>query len=301
MPEEQNDQTPAIPDDFAAYEAYRLAELTGETPTSEAPSEDEGEAGTAADSETAEEAEQGEEEEEAEEEADADKPPKKKGGYQRKIDRLTQEKAELEARLEQALAERTAEKPAETAKPPAAEETAKPESKDFKTWDEYEEALIEWRLEQRDKARQAKEEADRQAEVRKAVQDNWNAKVEAGRKAYKDFDTVVVQSKRPVSPTVQHVILDSEKGGDLAYWLGTHPQDLDRINKLPPVAATRELLKVEQQLSKPAPEPKPKVSKAPPPVKAGTAGAPKTEPRITDENISFADYERLRKKQLARR
>jgi hypothetical protein len=302
MPELENDtQTPEIPEDFSAYEAYR--NNGGETPkdedTSEAngPEEAEPEAESASESETDEEAEQ--EEEKPEEEQ-----PKKKGGFQRRIDRLTREKAELAdrlTRLEQGLAQ-SAVKPGdenrEAPKQPAAADAKEPDPKDFETWEKYTAALVEFRLDAREKAKQADEQKKTAAERQKAVVAKWTEQVEQGRDDYDDFDDVVVKSKRPVSQAVQAFILKSDVGRHVAYELGKDPGALDRINKLDAIDATRELLQIEAQHKKPAPEQKPKVTKAPKPVKP-VSGAVKPAPRLDDPNIGFDQYEQLRKKQLA--
>jgi hypothetical protein len=304
MPDEQNDQQQAAPpEDFSAYEQWRNnpEKEPEEVEEPSAADSDEEPAESASESETDEEAEQ-EEQEQAEEEQ-----PKKKGGFQRRIDRLTREKAELAdrlSRIEQDLAQRAA-KPAdekrEEPKQPAAND-GKPTPENFKTWEEYTEALTDWKLDQREKAKKADEEKRTSEEQRKAAQSRWNEQVEKGRDEFDDFDEVVVQSKRPASAVVQQFILKSDVGYRVAHELGRDAGLLDKINRLDPIDAVRELSKIEAKhtAAQKAPEEKPKVTKAPKPVKPVT-GKVKTAPRIDDPNLEFRDYERLRRKQLENR
>ncbi len=70
-----------------------------------------------------------------------------------------------------------------------------------------------------------------------------------------DFDKLV--QSVPISKQVAEFILDSEKGGDVALYLGQNPdkaQELDRLAKTAPRLAERELGRIEARLSAPAPK-----------------------------------------------
>src|SRR5262249_62414260 len=87
------------------------------------------------------------------------------GSRQRKIDRLIRENSELQQRL------RALEQPAPAAAPttpgtppPATGATPRPDLNDYKTLEDYTEALTEWKLDQREERRKA-DEAQRTAEA----------------------------------------------------------------------------------------------------------------------------------------
>ena len=103
--------------------------------------------------------------------------PKRKGGYQKKIDKLSARVRDLENELE---TERTRGKapaqPAETPQPVAAAGN-KPKQENFSTLDEFIEALADWTTQQRLAKIEAEETAKAEAERAKAVFDAYNQRM----------------------------------------------------------------------------------------------------------------------------
>ena len=222
-------------------------------------------------------------------------------GVQKRIDRLTREKYELAGRVK-AMEDRLAEKPpAEKPKEPAVIATeGRPDPNDptFKTYEEYLEALTDWKTEQKLKARDAKQ-ARAEAESKQAEKlDAWAKRVEAIRAEpeYENFDDVLrTADEIQVPAAIGEVILDSEVGPQLAYWLAKNMGEYQRIAALGPLAAARELGKIEAALTKPAEPaqaPKPKVSSAPKPI-TPVGGRPSGTTKTPDE-MEFQDYKRWR-------
>lgn len=276
-------ETMQAPAEFS-LDTYR--QTRGEVPApaeeekpSEAPAE-EPEAKTEPESET------GNEEQEHDEEQ-----PKKKGGFQRRIDRLTREKAELAARLEALEAKAGGEKPAEAAPKPAAP-TGKPSVEQFETYDEYVEALADWKTEQKLAARQQQDEEAKAKAAQTQRLAAWSEKVKAAESKYDDFEEVAYNPSVRITTAMQEAILESPVGPDLAYWLGSHPQDAARIADLSPVSQARELGKIEASLSAPPEPKKPKPSAAPAPIKPVSAAAAPSTKRV--EDMSFDEYKSWR-------
>jgi hypothetical protein len=84
-------------------------------------------------------------------------------------------------------------------------------------------------------------------------------------------------------------IIESEKGAEVLYHLGSHPDEAKRIAMLSPLAAARELGRIEARLSMPAPR---TTTKAPPPVKP--VGASDAGVRKDPATMSQAEYEAWR-------
>lgn len=229
-------------------------------------------------------------------ETEGEEKPEKKGGFQRRIDKLTREKRELEAKLgelEGKLADKPAVQPKEEPKPTP---EGKPSIEKYETYDEYVEALAEWKIDQREKARVA-EESKRKAEAEQQARNaTWQERVAEFSKQYDDFDEVLESIKVPITPAVQNTILESENGPALAYWLAQHGDELKRISGLSDLAAAREIGKIEASLTQPKPavQAKPKVSAAPAPIKpvGGTASAHK-------KPLTEVPYEEYKKRRLA--
>lgn len=100
---------------------------------------------------------------------------------------------------------------------------------------------------------------------------------------YPDIEARVFNDANPVSPVMAEVIQDSERGPEVAYHLATHREEAQRIFRMPPLAAARELGRIEATLD----APKPRIqSNAPPPpqiVKGGKTLAAKDPDKMTTD------------------
>lgn len=276
------------PDDFQQYAAWRAGDQAAETLS---------EAAEAPPAETAPESDTGDDDQD-------DSPRKGKGGFQRRIDKLTRANYELQARL-QAL-EATGGQPAARQSEPEQTTQQRPRPEQFDDYDAYVEALADWKTEQKLEQRIAMEQ---QALVRYQQQQQeenltrtFQKRAKAAAAKYADFADVAFSDEVPVSDAMRAVILESEAGPDLAYWLGSNPQEAERIAQLPAIAAARELGRIEASLAAPAqPKPQPRVTRAPEPIRPVTAAA-KTSPNILDDNFAndYTAWERARKAQLRR-
>lgn len=333
------------PDDFVEFQAFRRAQDRGEQPPKkeepilpEAPvakpaKADEPPAKTAAESGTEEEEEQetGEEESPAETTAGAAK-PKRKGGFQKRIDRLTREKAELDGRL-RALEERLAEKPA--AETPGAKETKpaqvtadrEPEFEDAEFQDKpdpYGEWMKSWN--RWDRRQEAAKVAEAQRKTEEEKQKTEAAKTYEIRKRQRDLEVESFRAKPDhadwddrmaavedveLTPHLDWLLFQS--GPELAYHLAGDRAELERIVGLGPLEAARELGKIEARLASPetpapdkkspAPAPAARVTSAPKPITpvgGATAGG---TPSVLDDKLAsdFSAWRNVRRAQLQER
>ncbi len=318
------------PEDFNDYEVWKAAKDRGEDPpqadkqSGATLGESKEEAESAGEADTTGKKETETDEEGSDDDKESNKPDgkRRKGGFQRRIDNLTRDKRELEERLS-----RLESRLAGDDKTPAESGTAgdegkgeegskesgdtgkKPSPEDFDTYEEFTEALLDWKDQQRQVARQ-EGEARAEAERRQAaVFQSWSQRMDAARQAHDDFDEIVDQDI-PVTQAMQQAMLDSEQGAELAYYLGSKPEEAERIAKLSPVAQIRELGKLEVALSggsspqsSSQPKPTKRISSAPtPPTRlSGKAGGGGTS--VYDESLAddFNAWEAERNRQLRRR
>src|SRR5271155_2806655 len=134
---------------------------------------------------------------------------------------------------------------------------------------------------------QARQEAERQ-QLNATVQE----RLQEARKAHKDWDEKV-PSDPETGPRIHQSVIDylptSKNVGELLYYFNTHPEEVERINKLSPLAAVAEVGRIELTFEKPqvsngtnaAPE-LPKVSGAPAPI------APISASRTVNINVDPA-------------
>lgn len=258
--------------------AAKPVEGTSETPPAEG-APDEGTPEEKPESEEPDNAEPSEPENEAEPEEEEEleaAPPeaksKKKGGFQKRIDKLNAKNVAMEQEKEywrqEALKARPAKETDQTA-PAKPTETGRPKADDYGTHDEYVEALADYRVEQKLAAleKTRREDAIKNEAKTKAIA--YNEKLNEFKKSHGDFDDVMESVETiPLSLTVHEAILESDLGPELSYELAKDPKEFARICAMKPVQAAKEIGKIEARLTKSseAPPEKKNVTKAPPPV-----------------------------------
>jgi hypothetical protein len=305
MPEETPPSAPAespetatadvAPEKFPDYVKWRTTGVSAPESQPEAPAaaEETPQAKTAPDSET--EKDQEPEEEDTDDDESEEEPagPKRPGSRQRRIDRLTRENEEFKRRLAE-IEQR--DKPPPKEKAAAAE--GEPQLEQFETLQDYQRALAEYFFEQ---AR----EKDRKAAAVAKVQEAWDGKEKAARKAHSDYDDVIDSFKVPEGPGVmaaRHAMLEDPHGAEILYYLGKRQKDVQRIAALDPINAVREIGRLSAMFDSSAstPETAKRITSAPrllPPV-----GRPAkiTSDSIYDEEVAkdYPRWEKARQAQL---
>lgn len=195
--------------------------------------------------------------------------PKKKGGFQKKLERKDREIEQLReqlARQQQPQETKPVDKVVDT--------TQKPKIDDFDSQADYLEALTDWKVEQKVK--------EREQEAKKAsIKTEYESRVSKFQSQIADFakttddyaDVIEDVSDVMITPGLQEAILESENGPEILYNLAKNRDELMRINKLSLVAQAKEIGKLEARLAKTEekkPELKTKTAAPPPPKPVGT-------------------------------
>lgn len=209
--------------------------------------------------------------------------PKKKGGFQKRIDKLNAKLAQVEQELAQYR------QPPQAQIKPEVEKKLNPD--DFEDFTDYIEAVAERKAMQKLRDRDAEVSAARELEKQSEKKKTWIQKVEASREKYADLDEVL-DSDAPLTPAMAEIITESANGVDLAYWLGSNPQEAERIAALPPLQQAKELGRIEDRLAE-KPKAPVKTSKAPTPI---TPVKGKVAPSA--ELSAESDYDAWSKKQF---
>lgn len=238
--------------------------------------------------------------------------PKKKGGWQRKLD-----SAKREAEYWKGLASQQVKVETKTEEP---KQLAEPKLSDYEDYDEYQKAVLTYNTQSAvDKVFKEREAKEKEAQLRQEMvkrQEAFSTQKEEARKIYDDFDEVIESYDKPLNPYVSEALLDSPLGAEIAYYLAKNPDIADKVIAMSPTSMQREIgkieavielrkgegkevteKKVEVQKSSES-EPVAKVSKAPPPIK--TVNSSKAEPNFNPETASFEEYRRWRAKTKTR-
>jgi hypothetical protein len=206
--------------------------------------------------------------------------PKPKGGFQKRIDRLTQEKEfwKTEALKGKPVAESAQEKP-----------QGKPKSDDFATHDEFVEALVDWKADQKIQAVETSRKKEEAIEPLKKAQRDFAASVD-------DYhETMAEATDVPVNENVLTYLKDPDIGPQLGYFLAKNPDEAHRLVKLGARALATEITALESRFLKSSPSEKTAtVSKAPPPPNlSGRSSASSTK---DPGDMSPAEYREWRAK-----
>jgi hypothetical protein len=235
----------------------------------------------------------------AEETAAAETPQaKERRSAQTRINELTRARhdAEREAAYWRGIAEASRgnqQQPATQQIEPA----KKPTASDFQDYDTYVEALAEWKAEQKvaealERRQQSTEQARKAAEAREVAK-SWSERQNAARSIFADYDAVVGSADVTITPAVSDILLTSDKGPEVAYYLAKNPSVVEKLNALSPTAAAREIGRLEAALEKPSAK---HVVDAPQP--ANVTRSPRTQPSDPAQ-MDHEAYRAMRAKQGA--
>lgn len=305
MGEEAKDNT----DNYEVVTTEAVGTLSGEAPKKEAePSSEEGQEQKGDESATAEAKDKGQEDgreaakdsntDDADDndadDASEDKDHRRgRGRFQKRIDRLTKRAAEAERRAQEA--ERKLKEAAKGESKSDAADDGEPDPSDFDDYDEYLDALTDWKAEAKQKGSKQEQKADDKQEgapdqeFTDALED-VNEGFDESRKTYSDFDDVIGQEDLQITREMVIAMADAEKPGEIAYHLGKNKQEAERISKLSPIAQAREIGKLEVKLAS-KPKPGKKTTSAPDPIEPlkGSDGKVKTP-----AEMDFAEFEKTR-------
>lgn len=225
-------------------------------------------------------------------------------GVQKRIDQLRRKAGDAETEADtlraenEALRKRMADDDGESKKPAAETDTEpkKPIQDDYDTYDDYIDALTDYKADKREAKLRTEFDAKFAEKESETASKSFVAdKVNAGVKAHADFKEVALDESLPYTEVMQAAVFDSEQFTEVAYYLGKHPDEVSRIADLSPLAQVKAIGAIEVTVSSEKPKPKPKKETIPlsePIVPIG--GNDIIETDLT--NASFDDYCRAREK-----
>lgn len=238
--------------------------------------------------------------------------PKHKGGFQRKIEKLTRE-LEYVARRNQELeyhlkynGNGRPHEPPQQQQQQQQQPAGPPKQEGYETYEQYIDALTDWKLEQALAKRSAIEQRERQQQAQQQVLDGWHQRVGQFKTINTDFDDALeAVSHIAIPPVLGHALMSSEEGPRLAYELARQPEMLDAITRLEPLAQLRALGKFEAGLAAAAvpvqaAPPRRQVSQAPEPIRPVGQGASRTSTVPLDQ-MDYQSYKRERERQIKAR
>lgn len=181
-----------------------------------------------------------------------------------------------------------------------ATEPKKPTRDNYESYDDYVEALTDWKVEQKTKTAPQPQVQQQQKPVEltpeeKALADAVKDVVAEGAEKYPDFTEKLFDQRMPMTQTMAEAIFDSDNAADMAYYLATHHDKAAEIAQLDPKAQIRAIGKLEARMEsgeltvagkQPAPK---KVTQAPEPIEPDGAGN-SSEYGVTDDDTPLSSF-----------
>lgn len=214
--------------------------------------------------------------------------------YSQRIGELTREKYELRSKIQE-LESRLNGAPSPTPDAPRADQPPRLDA--FDSYEQWVEAVADYRAEKRfrDLQRQDEERQVQERERLAAVErrTTYETNVAKAEQRYPDYHEVTAEM--PVTPTMAAFLMGHDKGPDIAYYLGRSPDEAMRIAMLDPVKQGYELAKLETKLATPQQAAK-TVTSAPDPINPvrPRASTPSGDPA----KMTMGEYAVWRKKQM---
>lgn len=229
----------------------------------------------------------------------------KKNGLQKRINKLTKRASEAEAKAaywESLALQKAKEAPAIKEDAPAVktDSQAKPKPSDFENFDDYVEAIADWKITESNKKSAEKKVQEELHQSEKSKIDAHAQRIGEFKKAHQDFDEVITEFTEElgdvrVSKALEEIIVTSDMGPAVIYELAKNPALFDRINKMGALQAAKEVGKLEDQLFKAnSAKEQVAVTKAPQPIKPTGVQSAKIEK--DPAKMDYEEYKKWRQK-----
>lgn len=184
--------------------------------------------------------------------------------------------------------------------------TRKPTRDDFESYDEYVDALTDWKVDQKLKPQQQPDQRKPPAvEItpeERALADTVKDVVAEGVDKYPDFAEKIFDPKAVMTQTMAETVFDSDNAVDMAYYFATHHDEAVKIARMEPKAQIRAIGRLEAQLESGAvsnaparKETKKQTTQAPEPIEPEGSGN-SSEYGVTDDDTPLSSYRAKRHK-----
>jgi hypothetical protein len=131
---------------------------------------------------------------------------------------------------------------------PVQKEPEKPKREDFQTEEAFRDALDDWRVDQKFKAKEAERQQALEAERQAQIVAEAKVRIAKALELVPDFAEVTEAVDTEVPPYIAGYMQESELFAELGYHFAKHPDELARLAKLTPARALVEVGKIESRL-----------------------------------------------------
>jgi hypothetical protein len=209
---------------------------------------------------------------------------KQRPWYQKRIDEITAARRDAERRADQLLAmleqRERQEQPQPTPQPMQA--TGRPVLENFSSYEEFTEALSDWKVEQKFAEREQRQQVETAAQAARRQEAEFATRVREAATKTPEVMEAIRDETLPISAAMGDVIRYVPNGPDVVLYLHQHRDEAARLYELPPHVAAFELGRLAAGIQPPQPR---RVTQPPEPINTlggGTSPAPFDASTIKD-------------------
>jgi hypothetical protein len=160
----------------------------------------------------------------------------------------------------------------------------KPQLDSYEDYEQYNEALVDWKFNQRDAQQVVNNQAESEARAKQERIDGFEQRASTFRAKQADFDEVArspeISHVYGQAPHLADIVESSEAGPEIAYYFGNNPDIAANIASMSPYQAAIEVGKLEAKVTT-APKPK-NITQAPTPITPVGGGHDPAEKKVED-------------------
>lgn len=123
-----------------------------------------------------------------------------------------------------------------------------PSRNQFESDEDYQNAMIDWRVEQRLRVKDEQDQQRRESERYEEIRQKASERISAARELIPDFEEKLEENDAPIPAHIASYMQESEMIAELAYFLANNRDRLDKISKMSPSNALVEIGKIESKL-----------------------------------------------------
>jgi hypothetical protein len=176
----------------------------------------------------------------------------------------------------------------------------KPSVDNFNTYGDYQEALVDWKLEKKEFDRDQVKRISEATSKQKVVVDSWDTKEKATKDRVEGYDQLVDADfmkgfiNKAASKEALQYLLESDNGPDLLFELAEDDDKLSRFKSMTTVKQVAYLSRLDSKYEtddESSTSTKPTITKAPAPSKSLPKGKTVTPKDMSQGVTSFGDYQ----------
>lgn len=224
---------------------------------------------------------------------------KQKPWYQKRIDEITAARRDAERRADQLLAmlEQNATQrvdPQQHVEQTPAQD--RPVLENFSSYEEYTEALADWKVEQKFAQREQRQQAETAAQAAQRQEAEFAARIRDAAAKTPEVMDAINDRTLPISPAMGDVIRSVANGPDVVLYLHQNRDEAARLYDMPPHVAAFELGRLAAGIQPAQPR---RITTAPPPITPLSGGV--AAHSVPVEKMTDAQFAKWRRDQIRQR